>query len=589
MANNQVKIEIIGDDKFSKNFSKAQRSLKNLAAGARQAATKVAKVGAAMAGVAFAIGAAMVKSSMASIDALAKTADKLGVTTEALSGLRHAAELSGVSASTLDKAILKMGVGISEAAQGTGEAKAALEELGLSAERLNKVPISQQMQIVADALGNVENHTDKVRIAYDLFGAKGVGLLNMMKNGSAGMSEMAEEADKLGIAVSRIDAAQIEGANDAVTRAKGVFTGLGNQLATAFSPIIQGVADAFRQSALDAAGFGNIGQKVATALVKAFGFVADMFNGLRVVLLGIQLVAQSFFGLMLSLQGQLLRSLDPLIEKYNSIAEVFGMATIANKAAEFYENLGGIIVRNAEQTRDKIAEILAAPPPSTGIEAAFDRIQLKSRETAEAVARDAAGKAETGTADRLNSRQKLQADGAQKLAQFEMKTALEKTQFVVSQADSQFSALAANSKKSFAVQKAFQISQALVNTYSGATQALAAYPPPLGPIMAGLTVASGLAQVAQIRAQSFEGGGFTGTGSRSGGEDGKGGFMAMLHPNESVIDHTKGQGLGGVTVINNIEASGGGDIEVRIRAAVEQGSAQTIATIQDLMRRRRFA
>jgi hypothetical protein len=38
---------------------------------------------------------------------------------------------------------------------------------------------------------------------------------------------------------------------------------------------------------------------------------------------------------------------------------------------------------------------------------------------------------------------------------------------------------------------------------------------------------------------SFDGGGFTGNGSRSGGLDGRGGFAAMLHRNETVIDHTK--------------------------------------------------
>jgi hypothetical protein len=49
-------------------------------------------------------------------------------------------------------------------------------------------------------------------------------------------------------------------------------------------------------------------------------------------------------------------------------------------------------------------------------------------------------------------------------------------------------------------------------------------------------------------------------GSRSGGVDGKGGFPAILHPNETVIDHTKGQGMGsGATVnfnINTVDASG---------------------------------
>lgn len=43
---------------------------------------------------------------------------------------------------------------------------------------------------------------------------------------------------------------------------------------------------------------------------------------------------------------------------------------------------------------------------------------------------------------------------------------------------------------------------------------------------------------------NFEGGGFTGSGVRSGGLDGKGGFMAMLHPQETVIDHTRGQSSG---------------------------------------------
>lgn len=47
----------------------------------------------------------------------------------------------------------------------------------------------------------------------------------------------------------------------------------------------------------------------------------------------------------------------------------------------------------------------------------------------------------------------------------------------------------------------------------------------------------------------FDGGGYTGSGARAGGLDGKGGFPAMLHPNETVIDHTKGQSAGS-TIIN---------------------------------------
>ena len=57
---------------------------------------------------------------------------------------------------------------------------------------------------------------------------------------------------------------------------------------------------------------------------------------------------------------------------------------------------------------------------------------------------------------------------------------------------------------------------------------------------------------------SADGGGYTGMGVRAGGIDGKGGFPAILHPNETVIDHTKGQGMG-TTVnfnISTVDAAG---------------------------------
>ena len=127
-----------------------------------------------------------------------------------------------------------------------------------------------------------------------------------------------------------------------------------------------------------------------------------------------------------------------------------------------------------------------------------------------------------------------------------------------------------------------------METYRGASKALSYYPPPLSFAMAAAQVAAGLGNVAQIKSQSFEGGGFTGSGSRSGGIDGRGGFAAILHPNESVIDHTK-QNAGGVTIINNVDATGGGpDVDLKIQQAMAVTSQQTVATVKDLMSRGRF-
>lgn len=55
---------------------------------------------------------------------------------------------------------------------------------------------------------------------------------------------------------------------------------------------------------------------------------------------------------------------------------------------------------------------------------------------------------------------------------------------------------------------------------------------------------------------SFDGGGFTGAGPRTGGIDGRGGFPAILHPNETVVDHTRGQSVAPSVVVNVINQSG---------------------------------
>ena len=54
------------------------------------------------------------------------------------------------------------------------------------------------------------------------------------------------------------------------------------------------------------------------------------------------------------------------------------------------------------------------------------------------------------------------------------------------------------------------------------------------------------------------GGGYTGNGLRAGGIDGKGGFLGMLHPRETVVDHTKGQGMGATVNFNisTVDAAG---------------------------------
>ena len=94
---------------------------------------------------------------------------------------------------------------------------------------------------------------------------------------------------------------------------------------------------------------------------------------------------------------------------------------------------------------------------------------------------------------------------ARTYAEFMMKTETEKAQFAIQQGAEIFTALGQQNKKAFEAAKAFNIANAIMNTYMAVTKALASYPFPFSLIAAGGALAFGLAQVAQIRSQQYSG------------------------------------------------------------------------------------
>ena len=90
--------------------------------------------------------------------------------------------------------------------------------------------------------------------------------------------------------------------------------------------------------------------------------------------------------------------------------------------------------------------------------------------------------------------------------------------------------------------------------------------------------------------ESMDGGGYTGSGSRSGGLDGRGGFMAMLHPRETIIDHTKpNQAMSQQPVVihQNFNFAANGDDSVKRIIAQEAPKIAQMTQQQILDQRRR--
>jgi len=143
------------------------------------------------------------------------------------------------------------------------------------------------------------------------------------------------------------------------------------------------------------------------------------------------------------------------------------------------------------------------------------KIDNKIRQIEERRIRDLLAMNKTGIAQTLSEYDKgvLQRIGQEERQQkivndrieFEKKSEFEKYQFAVEQGANAFEQLGKFNKQAFQASKALRIAEAIMNTYTGATLALATYPPPFNFIGAAAVVAAGLANIATIRSQQYTG------------------------------------------------------------------------------------
>src|SRR5690606_7093749 len=154
---------------------------------------------AAAAGTAMAV---MARRTIDEMDKVGQMAQQIGMTTEALTGLRYAAEqMASVNNGTFDMAMRRMTRRISEAAQGSGAAKGALDELGLSAAEISRLPVDQQLLRIADAMKGATTQADRLRYTMAIFDTEGMPLVNMLNQGSDAIQLMTERARELGIVI----------------------------------------------------------------------------------------------------------------------------------------------------------------------------------------------------------------------------------------------------------------------------------------------------------------------------------------------------------------------------------------------------
>lgn len=281
-------IDLVAEDKTRAAFRSVQGNLSRLQSGIGRFR---AAIGAAFAVAGVAAMSRFVKSVMDSGDELQKLSIRLGASTEALSQYRYAAEISGVSFEQFTKGLTKLQKSVSDASVGLSTPKRAFEQLGISVEAFRDLQPSQQFEALADALMKVENPTDRTRIAMDLMGRSGADLVSMLSEGSAGILALRQEADELGLTLTRTEADNMAKFNDALTKIGTIVSGVSQKFVADMAPILVSIAEWFGTNlpvAMD--GFAkyvryvfNFWTEALRKLVTGLSWVAEKLSSLPMI------------------------------------------------------------------------------------------------------------------------------------------------------------------------------------------------------------------------------------------------------------------------------------------------------------------
>ena len=325
-------------DKFSAPLKKATAmigKLGSIAAGVGKGLAKVAV------GLTAAVGAVslVVAKYVGMLDAIGKTSEKLGIDPLFLQKLRFAAEQTGVKVEALDMGLQRFIRRTAEAARGTGEAKQALADLNISLfDSDGKLrDVESVLFDVADAIQNTTDSAEQVRLAFKFFDSEGVALVSTLKEGSQGLRNFFEEAENLGLLISRDTIKKAEQFADSINRVKKQVNAIASGIVGAFLPALDQLSlkltNTLKQGR-DADGtFDGLGKTIATSIVNALA------DAIRVVGQFGDTLEETFVGInnaFVNFQLTMLEALDalPLVSiEAEKFAEIQGQLMTATGAA----------------------------------------------------------------------------------------------------------------------------------------------------------------------------------------------------------------------------------------------------------------
>ena len=221
--------------------------------------------------------ASMTKEAAEAADDIITLSSVTGMTTDAIQELNYMADLTDVSMDRIKDSLKETTNKMQEAATGTGDAYEAYQKLGVQITDVagNLRSAEDVFYDTIDALGKMQNKTERDALAMDLMSESAQELNPIIELGSQKIREYAQEAHDMGTVLDEDALTSLQAVDDAYSRLQKTQEGVKNQMATEFAPYLE------EFYTKEATFVKNWGTAIASSgVVDAFGMILDTVTDL---------------------------------------------------------------------------------------------------------------------------------------------------------------------------------------------------------------------------------------------------------------------------------------------------------------------
>ena len=322
-----------------------------------------------------------VADSLQRLDRIGKFSDEVGITVNQMRGLQLGAELSGTKVETMEKGLQRLVRRLGEAKMGLGQGVTGLKQLGLEASELTRIPTFEALKKVSQAIKDQKTPAEQAAAAYSLFGRQGLEMLTFLKQGAAGMDEGVQKALELGGSMSRIDLAQVELANDAITELKFGLKSVFDQAAIHLAPIVMAIAKNLTAMGVNGKSASEFIVSGLEFVAKAIALGADTVDAFRIAWLFLKKIALEAIAIQIEALAAMAKALQEVINKIPGVTKVSFGDDLTKQAAT--------LRASAAATGVELNKALVGKSAGEKVSAFFEKVRADSRTAAEEMAKNA--------------------------------------------------------------------------------------------------------------------------------------------------------------------------------------------------------